>query len=151
MNRKSVSLFVSGLLLLSVGCGSKGTVTGTVSYQGTPITAGTIVFFPDSGEPAVNAPISDGKYTVDKVPPGPAKVSVTSDYAEGGPNPMQISMKRSGEKMPENLPEGARKLLQGAASAKKGVRIPEDYSDSAKSGLTYTVKSGKQTHDIDLK
>jgi hypothetical protein len=150
MNRKSVALFVPGLLLLTVGCGSKGTITGTVSFKGTPITAGTIVFAPDSGEPSVNAPISDGKYSADKVPIGPAKVTVSSTYSVGS-SPMQQMMKKSGEKMPEDLPEGARKLMEGAAQAKKGIRIPGDYADPSKSGLTYTVKSGKQTHDIDLK
>ena len=152
MTRRSVSLLVAGLLLLVVGCGSRGTVTGTVSYKGQPIPAGTIVFTPDSGEPAVNAPIADGKYTADKVPPGPAKVSVSSTVAEGGGmTPMQMALQKSGGKPPEDMPEGARKLMEGAANAKKGIKIPEDYGDPAKSGLTYTVKGGKQTQDFDLK
>ena len=152
MNRKCVSLLISGLLLLGLGCGSRGTVTGTVSYKGTPIPAGTIVFTPDSGEPAVNAPIADGKYTADKVPPGPAKVSVSSTVAEGGGmTPMQMALQKSGGKPPEDMPEGARKLMEGASQAKRGVKIPDDYGDPAKSGLTYTVKGGKQTQDFDLK
>jgi hypothetical protein len=150
MNRKYVSLFLSVLLLTAVGCGSKGTITGTVSYQGKPIPAGTIIFSPDSGEPAANGPIADGKYTVDKVPPGPAKVSVSSSYSEGFTSPMQVAMQKSGGKPPGEMPEGARKLMEGSAQAQKGIKIPEKYGDAAKSGLTYTVKSGKQTHDIDL-
>jgi hypothetical protein len=151
MNRQSVSLFLSGLLLLALGCGSKGTITGTVTYKGTPIPAGTIVFAPDSGEPSVNAPIADGKYTIDKVPPGPAKVAVSSTYSEGLISPIQVMLQKSGGKPAEDMPEGARKLMEGAAHAKKGVKIPDDYADPATSGLTYTVKDGKQTHDIDLK
>ncbi len=152
MTRKGVSLFVPGLLLLIVGCGSNGTITGTVTFNGTPLPSGTIMFVPENGQPSVNAPISDGKYTIDKVPSGPAKVVVHSTVNEGGrPSPMQMAMQRSGGKVPEDVPEGARKLMEGAAQAKKGIKIPDDYSDPEKSTLTYTVKGGKQTHNIDLK
>jgi hypothetical protein len=43
-----------------------------------------------------------------------------------------------------------------AAAAKKKppepkyVKIPETYADPDKSGLTYTVKSGKNVHDIEM-
>jgi hypothetical protein len=153
MTRKGVSLLVAGLLLLAMGCGSKGSISGTVTYNGKPITSGTIVFAPDSGEPSVNAPIADGKYTIDKVPPGPAKVGVSSVFSGSGAlTPMQMALQKSGGKPPEgDIPEGARKLMEGASNAKQGVKIPDDYGDPSKSGLTYTVKGGKQTQDFDLK
>ena len=33
----------------------------------------------------------------------------------------------------------------------KYVRIPSRYADDKKSGLTYTVQPGAQTHDVELK
>jgi len=154
MNRKCVSLFLPGLLLLTVGCGSKGTITGNVSYKGTPITAGTILFVPENGAPQVSAPITEGKYTAEKVPPGPAKVAITSDYT--GPmalTPMQRAMQGGMGKGPAGeIPEGPKKLLEGAAQAKekKGVKIPEKYASPSTADLTYTVKGGSQEHNIDL-
>jgi hypothetical protein len=36
-------------------------------------------------------------------------------------------------------------------SDKPPVTIPANYGDKAKSGLTFTIKSGTQTNNIDLK
>jgi hypothetical protein len=139
---------------LTVGCGSNGTITGTVTYRGTPITTGTIVFAPESGATPVTAPITDGKYTAEKVPAGPAKVGITSIFTPGMQvNPMQRAMQGG---MPPTkgaeLPEQAKKLLEGASQAKekKGVPIPDMYASPTTSGLSYTVKSGKQTQDFPL-
>jgi hypothetical protein len=151
MNRKSVSLFLPGLLLLTVGCGSKGAITGTVSFQGNPIPTGTIIFVPDDGAPSITAPITDGKYTAEKVPTGPAKIGVSSSYTEGKLSPMQQMMKVGKGGPPPEAPPEARKAFENAGQAKKGIKIPDNYSDPQKSALTYTVKSGSQTHDIDLK
>jgi len=81
--KRTFVVFVVGVTLLAAGCGSKATITGTVTYQGKPIPQGYIVFYPDSGARPVNAPIIDGKYTAEQVPTGPAKVSITSLYMEG--------------------------------------------------------------------
>jgi hypothetical protein len=152
MNRKSISLFLPGLLLLTVGCGSKGTITGAVSYQGKPISSGSIIFVPENGTPSVTAPIVDGSYSAEKVPPGPAKVGVTSFYVE--PNeltPMQRAMQSGRGGPPPDAPEGARKAFENAGKVKQGIKIPDNYADPEKSTLTYTVKGGSQKHDIDLK
>jgi hypothetical protein len=148
MNRKYVSLFVPGLLLLTVGCNSKGTVTGSVSYQSKPIPSGTIIFVPDNGATSVTAAIVDGNYTVEKVPPGPAKIGVTSTYI--APNEM-TPMQRMMQKDKSSLPPEARKAFEAGGQAKPGIKIPDNYSDPQQSALTYTVKGGSQKHDIDLK
>jgi hypothetical protein len=153
MKRRCVLLVLPCLLVLSVGCGSNGTITGTVTYNGTPIPEGSIMFHPDNGAPSVSTTIVDGKYTAEKVPPGPAKVSVVSVFTEAmDVTPMQRAM-QGGLKPKEGaeIPEGARKLMAGAAQAKKGVKIPDDYASPSTSGLSYTVQGGKQNHDIDLK
>jgi hypothetical protein len=65
--------------------------------------------------------------------------------------PMQRAMQGGMGKPPADLPLGQRQLMEGAAKAQKGIKIPENYSDPQQSTLTYTVKGGSQKHDIDLK
>lgn len=152
MKRTSVSFFILTLAIPAVGCGSKATVTGTVTYKDKPIPSGTILFAPDSGAPSVNAPINDGKYTAERVPTGPAKVSITSVYTEGE---AQFMAKKMGGKMgpPKDapIPPEARKAFEEESTQlKKGIKIPDQYGDPATSGLTFTVKSGRQTKDFKL-
>jgi hypothetical protein len=161
--KRTFVVFVVGVTLLAAGCGSKATITGTVTYQGKPIPQGYIVFYPDSGARPVNAPIIDGKYTAEQVPTGPAKVSITSLYMEGGGGP---PMARQLEGSPEMIskmggppqdapipPEARERMAQGAASFgqfKKGIKIPDRYGDPEQSGLNYTVGAGQQTKDFKL-
>jgi hypothetical protein len=138
------------LALLLAGCGSKGTISGMVTYQGKPIPSGNVTFFPANGAPVV-ATISDGKYTAEKVAAGPARVAVVS--ISGDPGGSSAAGRMMDAKPPPDapMPEEARKVFEGKGRIKKGIRIPANYSDPDKSGLTCTVTGGSQTHDIDLK
>jgi hypothetical protein len=144
------------LVLASVGCGSKGTVSGKITYNGTPLPSGTVTFVPEKGE-VVTAVIVDGKYTAQKVPTGPAKILVTSvpanegraSFGNQGKNAMINNMKNIPEDAP--IPPEARKSLAGGNPARNGLKIPTRYNDSEKTDLKYTVKSGSQDHDIELK
>lgn len=70
------SLLVIGLLA-SMGCGEKApegnTVSGTVSYKGSPVSRGTILFTPDAAAGTSGAgmmfQIVDGKYAETKEDP----------------------------------------------------------------------------------
>jgi hypothetical protein len=134
------------LLLLLAGCSSKGTVSGTVTFQGKPLPSGNVMFVPEHG-PAVSGIIDDGKYTVEKVPVGPAKIAITSAVTEMSSGFMKHMLPPKDAPIP---PE-ARQAMEANAQVKKGIKIPEDYGDPDKSGLTYTVTGGAQTHDIPLK
>ena len=70
----AVALFACAL----GGCGSGGgTVSGEVSYDGKPVKNGYISFLSDDGKgAAVGAPITDGKYTAEKVPTGKRVVKI---------------------------------------------------------------------------
>jgi hypothetical protein len=54
---------------------------------------------------------------------------------------------------PGAIPKDVGSSMYNQASQPKGkyVPIPENYADPEKSGLTYTVTGGPQTHEIDLK
>ncbi len=73
------------LLPFVVGCGAspQGTVTGTVTLDQEPLKEGIIRFEPtDPNAQPVDAPVTDGKYTV-TLAPGEAKVVVRANRVVG--------------------------------------------------------------------
>jgi hypothetical protein len=134
---------LAGLLLLALvlaGCAGgerTGTVEGKVTYEGKPIPKGAVKFsYAVAGGTKEMAnektgPIMDGKYKVEDVPAGPVTIMVmTTDLPD-----MWLKKDERGNPIPspDYMP------------------IPGKYSFKEKSGLTYEVKPGPQTYDIDLK
>ena len=125
------------LTLVVVGCGGRGDMSGKVSYKGKVLVFGTVQFeAADKTFKQANID-SDGNYSVPGVPVGEARVAVSSA------NPQSSDFQRlvRGEQKPQPLP----KPVPG------WFPIPTDYADINKARLTYTVKSGPNTYDIDLK
>ena len=137
------------LLLLPAGCSSKGTVSGTVTYQGKPVAAGTVTFVPQKGGGAFTASIREGKYKVEGVPTGAMKIAVSTPSPAPGINQFIGKMQPPPELRAKMAPNPS-----GEGSAQPSVPatepIPRKFEDPETSGLTYTVKSGVQVHDIDL-
>jgi hypothetical protein len=147
------------LLGLAAGCGATGTVSGTVTYKGKALKAGTVTFMTDEGGHVFSSEIKeDGTYTVSRVPAGPVKITVRSVEAFTPPG-AGMMMGRGGG--PKGAPGGAADNIKPppgvdmsgfnpSSSNDKAMKIPAKYKDFATSGLTYTVTSGGQTHDIPL-
>ncbi|MGH7172202.1 MAG: hypothetical protein ACRELG_18150, partial [Gemmataceae bacterium] len=109
--------------------GTTANITGKVRYKGVSLTCGTITF---SGEKSsVKCAITDDGAYIAKVKPGTYRVAITTPV---------VLAPALGAKPPAEL-----------KNVRKIVRIPAKYGDSDKSGLTYAVKEGRQTFDIDLK
>ena len=67
-----------GCLFLT-GCGSKtATVAGQVSYQGKPVTGGSVVFYCSDKQIVRGLIGTDGRYSIPNVPSGSAVVTVQS-------------------------------------------------------------------------
>jgi hypothetical protein len=126
------------VLLAVLGCGenkNEGEVSGTVTYQGQPLPQGSVSFFDSSNKYLASSGIIKGTYATTaplKVPIGPVKVTVTT--------PSRSSGSRS---------------VKGVAKSKSGetitvISIPAKYGSADSSGLTYTVKPGANTYNIDL-
>jgi hypothetical protein len=132
----SVALIVLFALCVS-GCGSGAKVSGTVKYQGKPITSGFIVFMDAQGKVSQPASIQpDGSYTATDVPLGSVKVTIDNPPPPG-----------YGQKLPpSDNPE--EKAAQAAAATY--VPIPIKYKDPQKSGKTFEVKPGRNTCDLEL-
>jgi hypothetical protein len=141
------------LLFLAVcaGCSSssQGTISGKVTYHGKPVPAGTVVFVPQVQGGSFAAPIRDGQYKLENCPVGPAKIAVSSKQAITAPMKGMMSKTKPPPEIEEKLGRGA--PAEGASSNNAPTAsIPPRYQDPEKSGLSYTVKSGSQVHDIDI-
>ena len=124
------------LVIAIVGCSSSGDrptapVKGTVSYKGKTLTAGTVMFVPDSGPAATGEIQPDGSYelstygTNDGAVLGSHKVTITALEDMGGALPEQ----------PKALPAPV---------------IPAKYLSQETSGLRVEVKADGNVIDFPL-
>lgn len=138
----STSTLLATLVLLA-GCGGDsagpkvGTMTGKVTYKGVPLTTGTVQVHGADGRGGSGPITPDGTYTVGDAPLGDVTITVKV-----------VASAMAGMK-PVARPPGTPAMP--GESDKPPVIIPANYGDKAKSGLTFTIKSGTQTNNIDLK
>jgi hypothetical protein len=163
----AVALFAAFLLL---GCkqtnpNAPARVSGKVTYNGSPVTGGSVTFHFKEGGPITMGISEDGSYSGTDIPAGDAVVTVETESinpdkkhttygAVGGvgSGPAAMYGKRSPvRKAPEGKGEKESPAPEGATTANLVyVKIPKKYSDPATSGLTVTLKPGNQTHNIAL-
>ncbi|AMV29612.1 hypothetical protein VT84_34780 [Gemmata sp. SH-PL17] len=125
--------FLAGLGVL--GCGSKtptGEVYGTVTYKNAPVSAGTVKFIPEKGEP-VSADLGpDGTYRATGVPAGKAKIAIeTIRFKNLTPPPAGMAKMMGGPKM-------------------HYVPIPDKYEKAETTDLSVDVIDGKKEWKITL-
>jgi hypothetical protein len=155
-----------GAPLVFGGCARPpGTVSGTVTFKGKPLTHGQVVFYTQQDNGVFTKDIeSDGHYKITNITAGPAKVAVISEpevqVVVGGMNAGKMGSTQVGRLKGDAALKGSsdshKSPMEGGSSQKKktsssGVTLPEHYKDPERSGLSYTVKSGSHNHyDIDL-
>jgi hypothetical protein len=128
---------VALLTLAVTGCGRRGDVAGKVTYKGKPLVFGTVQFEGSDHLVKQGNINSDGTYSVRGVTTGEAKIAVSSinpsssDFQVRGPVQVQKAHPR---------PE-----------VKGWFPIPQEYQNLSKPKLSYTVNSGQNTFDIELK
>ena len=138
-------LLVSGFLglLTCTGCGKSvpsGTVTGKVLLEGKPVPAGCTVSFVSDKFTAAGKVGTDGSYTL---------------LDAGKPNIFAATYKVSVASPAQRMSDADYDKLMTAggtgAAAPPPAVIPEKFQNPATSGLSYPVKEGLNTIDIDLK
>jgi hypothetical protein len=153
---RSFAVFALGLFLLPLaGCqgdsspvkGPKGTVKGKVIYNGSPIPVGCAIVFmhQEKSLPATGSIGADGGYTLQMAGKpeilagtykvsvsAPAKATATADASN--PDAYKAVMMGKGVKPAEEKPP-----------------FPKKYQMAETSGLTFTVKEGPNTIDIEMK
>jgi hypothetical protein len=130
--RRMTSLTAAAILTLAAGCGPPtGSITGTVTFDGTPLDGGIISFVPATGNSVAATIQPNGAYSVSGVPPGEAVVVITQ-----GPS----------------LAEQGKTLKEGKSKAPSPAKSPitEKYGDVNKSQLRFTVQVGPNTYSPSL-
>lgn len=129
-------------LILCVGCGAPtGRITGTVTFDGKPLPAGRITFLCfGEGRPVLSSPIADGRYLMEAVPVGGARIAVETFNTEAFRQP----------KPAPGVP--AITLSPAFMIGPPGpyVKIPDRYRHPDDSGLSLDIQGGNQVHDIAL-
>jgi hypothetical protein len=133
------SILFAGVVMTCVsGCGaSKAVVSGKVSYKGKPLAMGTIYIVGADGIPVPAAIDSDGRYRIEGVAVGMAKIGVSSPKP---PTPQMAAHARKGRAPAAPPPE-----------ITNWFEIPEKYADPKTSDLTVELTGGEIVHNIDLR
>lgn len=135
-----------GLSLATIGCGrSTGTISGKVYYKNAPLKGGNVTFLTKDKKISKLAEIKeDGSYDIERMPAGEAFIMVDTSALKPSQG-MHMNAPPKGVEPPPGYESPNVK-----EDAKRYVPIPPQYADPDKSGLTYTITGGKQTHDINL-
>ena len=132
----------AGLVIVVAGCSPSGpstTVKGKVTLKNEAV-AGIVGFIKDGKE--VPGPINpDGTYFVNDPPIGTCKIIVKAIPGAAGAAPKGL------EALPKDL--APKDKLMPAQAGAAGLTPPPRYAQPD-NGLTFTVKSGANNHDIVL-
>src|SRR5262249_15289796 len=149
---RRVGCLTSALLVLltALGCGSgSATVSGRVTYQGEPLTAGDLIIYGANGQIQSGQISADGTYAIYKAPVGDVKMAVLTPKdlpAQRPPEPGGVWQGKKGGRKKTLIKEEFK-----PPPPVKVVPIPDRYKEPDKSGLNFTLKRGEQTIDLNLK
>ncbi len=124
---------------IALGCSSPkpklATLSGKVTYKGKPVSVGAIYFHGPADELAMGNLQEDGTFTATDLPIGQVRVSLRVQdpgvYAQQLKAPATLEMPKSKD-------------------GDKVTSLPNQYSDPATSGLTYTIDPTTTTLDITI-
>ena len=120
----------------------KASTSCSVTYQGRPVTYGSVIFL-SAGQVARSGVIQpDGSYGVEGVAPGAVKIAVISHAPSKGRSTL-----RGGKPTRPN----ERRADPQSAVVNGWFPLPTRFEEPNTSGLDYTLASGRVSHDLDLK
>jgi hypothetical protein len=121
---------------------STAEVKGTVTFKGRPLPGGRIRFLTATGGWTASGIIDENGHYQVKVPLGDVAIAVDNRDLRPGQEKRMALHKEARLKRPDAPPP---EPLKG-----KYVEIPSQYYNPDRSGLTYKVIAGSQSHDIPL-
>ena len=125
--RRSLLLLVGCALATALGCGDgRATVSGHVTFNGEPISRGSITLVPvdGRGQPS-GASVEQGRYRIASVPPGDTFVQIVAVY-----------------------PVGREKRDDGSEFELVGSLLPDSWGAASKERLTVVAPSTTQNFEI---
>jgi hypothetical protein len=120
------------LVVLLAGCGGRGNVSGTVKFDGQPLSGGTITFYDSRNGSQSSAIGKDGAYSVSGLAAGPVKVSLAV--------PLPISF------VARSMPGGG----EPTPPPVQAPPLPAKYLDASTSELGFELARGDQKKNFDL-
>jgi hypothetical protein len=144
-------LFASALAsFLVTGCGDPlnrgGKVSGKVTIDGEPVTAGNVLFQSEDGKWNASGPLrGDGTYEVDEPPLGRVQIAVQTLMYRG-----QSARAEGGNRATGNPGSAGMVLPDPSVRGLVYKEIPGKYEELRTSGLTHVITHGDQTFDIPL-
>lgn len=155
MSPKGRLLLLSSLfLVLALGCRDRNpnapaSVSGTVTYKGSALTAGTLTFHSSTSGAATTPIAPDGSYSLVDLPVGEMTVTVETESANPKVKTETYgSGQGKGKSMVAPAPDGAGAPPPKAAG--QYVKIPDKYSNAKQSDLKVTLVRGKQKKNFEL-
>jgi hypothetical protein len=136
-----------GLLLVVAGCGpAKTDVSGTVRYQGKPLTFGNVLVVDADGMPHTSLISDEGSYAASGVPVGPVRFAVLVSDMDVNKLPKRKASERRG-KFGFNK-RGTSRRDNNAPPPKP--LLPPRYAAVGTSGLSTNLQPGSNTFNLDL-
>jgi hypothetical protein len=145
--RISCFLLLVSSIFVATGCTGpkKAEVSGMVKIGEEPVTSGTVTFHGENKAIRTTQLTPEGKYKIADAVPGPNTITVKAvDFGKFMTKKNTAPPKGIGVTAP---PSG---MPETGGLTGKFVPVPAKYEDPTTSGLSYTVKEGKQEHDIIL-
>jgi hypothetical protein len=140
-------------LALAAGCGPHSNlpakVSGKVTYNNQPVPGGNIVFHSKDQGSYSGTLGESGTYEIEGLPAGDLVVTIETETL----NPKNKAPAYAGGRGAANdkqYEEAMKKMGRPVPPETKYVKIPAKYAKEDTSGLTVTLKSGKQTKDFSL-
>ena len=152
----SLALFAA-VALAGAGCGDypRSRVHGKITFNGQPLTGGTVAFLGRDNMTYLADLGPDGTYAVDRVPRGEVRVTVQKPPPRPAPRPNPPAG-WAGDKAgadPTDDKAKASRLEAVAAPPPKssGPALPAKYADPGQSGLVFELTEPDQEWSADLK
>jgi hypothetical protein len=140
---RAIGFLIVLACLLASGCGSQNaTVVGKVTYQGKPVSGGSVIVYCSDKQIARGIIAVDGTYSIPNVPFGSGTVTVEA--------PARIPV---GLRVPQTLPPSSGGPIPSRAEASDPAQpaLPPRYTVPEESGLSVVIDRGVVNYDIDLK
>ncbi len=122
-------------------------VSGTLTYKGQPIKAGTLAFHTPEGVSYSGQISPDGTYSGTDLPTGELIVTVETEHLnpskKAGGAEMERRMKMMGQQKP---PAG----MPTSTPEEYYIKIPSKYANPKTSPLTVTLSPGRQVKNLEL-
>lgn len=149
LSRRSLASLLFAAAMLT-GCGDlpRGSLHGTLTFEGEPLAGATVMFFGKDNQVYRADLTKEGTYTVSGVPLGPIRVAVQQflpsvtprpDPPPGGPKKPEMGEARDAAWKPPEI------------TAEERPRVPASYGDPGTSGLALELVEADQEWSAELK